>query len=140
MKNFVLINIRDEKQLRKYQKDRYLRQSVLLPYYEEGYICFSSRENYSFEELTEMFLVGDEAEQIGSVSIIAEYYPDELYRFICDQRQNLPSKKVKFILDFVIPSYLPIALPKERLMDYELHQDMSDDIWVKILLVIRTLL
>lgn len=140
MKNFVLVNIRDEKELKKYQKDRSFKESVILPYYGEGYICFSSRNNYSFEELTKMFLQGNEDEQIGAISIIAERHPCELYRFICNQSSCFSPKKLRFIFDFVVPSYLPLILPKERLIDYEFAQEFSNDIWVNILVEIRSLL
>lgn len=137
MKNFVLVNIRDERQLTKYIKNRFLKQSVILPYYSDAYMCFSSGENYSFKELMKMFLQGDEDEQIGAFSIIAEKYPCELYKLICNQIDFFSPQKLRFILNIVIPSYLPLILPKERLMDYEFAQEFSNDIWVKILLEIR---
>ena len=140
IKNFVLVNIRDEKEIKKYQKDQSFEQSVILPYYSEGYICFSSRQNYSFEELTEMFFQGDEDEQIGAISIISERYSCELYRLICNQSDCFSPKKLRFIFDFVVPSYLPLILPKERLMDYEFAQEFLSDIWVNILVKIRSLL
>ena len=140
MKNFVLVNIRDEKKVKKYQKNCSFKQSIILPYYGEGYTCFSSRKNFSFEELAKMFLQGDEDEQIGAISIIAERHPCELHRIICNQRYNFPLEKLSFIFDFVVPSYLPLILPKERLIDYEFDKEFSNDIWVNILEVIRSLL
>ena len=140
MKHFVLVNIRDEKKIKKYQKNRSFKQSVILPYYGEGYSCFSSCKNYSFEELIKIFLEGDEDEQIGAVSIIAESHPCELYRLICNQRDGIPLEKLRFIFDFVIPSYLPLILPKERLIDYKFENEYSNDVWVNILLEIRSLL
>ena len=140
MKNFVLVNIRDEKKLKKYKRNRSFEQSVILPYYSEGYICFSSRKNYTFEELTKMFLQGDDDEQIGAISIIAESHPCELHQLICNQKDNFSPEKLRFIFDFVVPSYLPLILPKERLIDYEFNKEFSSDIWVGILVEIRSLL
>ena len=137
MKNFVLVNIRDEKKLKKYQKDRSLKQSVILPYYCEGYACFSSNKDYSFEELINLFLQGSDDEEIGAISIIAESYPRELYNLICDHSDYFPLKKLKFIFEFVVPSYLPLILPKERLIDYKFNEKYLNDTWVNILVVIR---
>ncbi len=140
MRSFVLVNIRDEKKIKKYQKDCFFKQSVILPYYREGYICFSSCKKYSFEELVKMFLQGNESEQIGAISIIAESYPCELYRLICSRRDSFSLEKLRFIYDFVVPSYLPLILPKERLFDYEFDKNFSNDIWVNILIEIRSLM
>ena len=140
MKNFVLVNIRDEKNIKKYEKDCYFKQSVILPYYADGYLCFSSCNNYSFEELLKMFLKGDEDERIGAISIIAESYSCELYQLICNEKACLSLENLRFIFDFVIPSYLPLVLPKERLIDYEFDDEFSNNLWVKILLEIRALL
>ena len=140
MKNFVLVNICDEKKLRKHQKDRSLKQSVILPYYGEKYVCFSSCKDYFFEELIKMFLQGNDDEQIGAISIIAEKYPRDLYWLIRNQRNYFSPKKLKFIFDFVLPDYLPLVLPKEQLIDYEFNKEYSNDIWVNILMEIRCLL
>lgn len=138
MRCFKLVNIRDEKKIKKYQKNHSFKQSDILPYYGEGYICFSSCENYSFEALIKMFLQGNEDEQIGAISIIAESYPCELYKSICNYSDYYTHKKLKFIFDFVVPSYLPLILPKERLMNYEFDDEFSNDIWVNILVAIRS--
>ena len=140
MKNFVLVNIRDEKNLNKYKKSLAYKQSVILPYYSEGYTCFSLHKNYSFEQLIKIFLQGTEEEQIGAISIIAERYPYELYQLIYCRKDCFSQKKLKFILDFVIPSYLPLVLPKERLINYEFDKEFSNDVWVNILVKIRSLL
>jgi len=87
-----------------------------------------------------MFLQDNDNEQIGAISIIAERYPYELYRFIRDNRDCFPLQKLRFILDFVVPSYLPLIIPKEQLLCYEFSKEYSNDIWVNILSEIRTLL
>ena len=140
MKNFVLVNIRDEKELKKYQKNHSFRQNIILPYYNEGYVCFSSRETYSFEELITLFLNGDTDEQIGAISIIAKHYPSELYQIISEQSNLFSLKKIKFIFDYVAPSYLPIVLPQEQLNNYEFDNEYAKDVWVNILMMLRSLL
>ena len=113
---------------------------VLLPCYRERCVCFCNNEDLSFEELTKTFIQGNDDEQIGAISIIAEDYPFELYRFICNQKDNFSPEKLRFILDFVIPSYLPLILPKEQLINYEFDKEFSNDIWVNILMEIRSIL
>lgn len=140
MAKFKLVNIFDEKKIDKYNSNCFWKQCVLLPYYRERYICFSHNEDFSFEELTKTFLQGNDDEQIGAISIIAERYPCELYRWIYNQRDYFPPKKLRFIFDFVVPSYLPLILPKEQLIDYEFNKEFSNDIWVNILVEIRSLL
>lgn len=140
MAKFKLVNICDEKKIRKYSSNGFWKQCVLLPCYQERYICFSSNEDLSFEELTLTFIHGNNDEQIGAMSIIAERYPCELHRLICSQKDCFSPKKLRFIFDFVVPSYLPLILPKERLIDYEFDKDFSDDTWVNILVELRSLL
>ncbi len=140
MEKFKLVNICDEKAFGKYNSNCYWKKSVLLPCYREGYICFSCNENYSFEELIKIFLHGNDDDQIGAISIISEKYPCELYKFICNQRDYFPPKKLKFLFELVVPSYLPLVLPQERLMNYEFNQELLNDIWVNILVEIRALL
>lgn len=139
MGNFVLVNNRDEKKIKKYKKNCYFKQCDILPYYGDAYLCFSSCKEYSFEELIKMFLKGDEDEQIGAISIVAESYSCELYRLICNHRDNFPLEKLRFIFDFVVPSYLPLILPRERLIDYEFDKEFANDTWVNILVEIRSL-
>lgn len=140
MAKFKLVNIFDEKKIEKYNNSCFWKQCDLIPYFREGYVCFSYNEDYSFEELTRIFLQGNDDEQIGAISSIAEKYPTELYRLICDQKDYFSPKKLNFVFNFVVPSYLPLALPKERLIDYEFNKQFSTDIWVKILVKIRSLL
>lgn len=140
MAKFKLVNICDEKKIDKYSSNCCWNQCVLLPCYQERYICFCNNENFSFEELIKIFIQGNDDEQIGSMSIIAKEYPCELHRLICSQRDYFSPKRLRFIFNFVIPSYLPLVLPKERLIDYEFDNEYSDDIWVNILAEIRTLL
>lgn len=140
MSKFKLVNICDKKKIGKYSSNGFWKQSVLLPCYREKYICFSCNEDLSFEELIQTFIHGNDEEQIGAMSIIAERYPCELYRLICSQRNYLSQQKLRFIFDVVVPSYLPLILPKERLIDYEFDKELSNDIWVNILVEIRSLL
>lgn len=137
MKDFLLVNIRDEKQLKKFQRNSALKQSVLLPCFCEGYVCFSFDKEYSFEELLTLFLHGDMEEAIGAVSIIAESFPQDLYILMRNHADYFTPEKLKFLLDFVVPSYLPLMLPKERIMEYDFQEKFSDDIWVNILQVIK---
>lgn len=125
--------------LKKCQKDISLKQIVILPYFREEYICFSCNRDYSFEELINLFLQDDDAEEIGAISVIAESYPYDLYKFISNNNY-LNYRKLKFIFDYVVPGYLPLVLPRERLMDYEFNEEFLDNTWVKILLVIRSYL
>lgn len=138
MRKFKLVNSRDEKKIAKYNGNGSWKQSILLPYYREGYICFSCNKDYSFEELINMFFHGNDDEQIGALSIIAESYPRDLYKLICNHSGCFPPRKLKFIFDFVVPSYLPLILPKERLMDYKFNEEFLNDIWVNILVAIRS--
>lgn len=140
MKNFVLVNIRDERKIKKHQKDDSLKPSVILPYFCEGYACFSSNKAYSFDELIHLFLHGNEDEIIGAISIIAERYPHELYKHICHHADCFAPEKLKFLFDYVVPSYLPLLLPKERLPNYVFDEEFTSDIWVNILVAIRSLL
>ena len=65
-------------------------------------------------------------------------YSYELYKFLGDRNHQMPSKKLKFLLDYVIPSYLPLILPNEKLENYNFNKNFSNDIWVNILTVIRS--
>ena len=134
MKNFKLISIYDEKSLNKYNSDSRWKESDLLPRFSERTVCFSCNREFSFEELIELFLHGNGAEEIGSISIIAEHFPQELYHLICDRKNMFHSKKLRFLLEEVAPSYLPLVLPAERLMDYEFKEEFLNDIWVDILI------
>ena len=136
MKDFVLVDIHDKNKLKKCQRDISLKQIVILPYFREEYICFSCNRDYSFEELINLFLQDNDAEEIGAISVIAESYPYDLYKFISNNNY-LNYRKLKFIFDYVVPGYLPLVLPKEQLMDYEFNEEFFDNTWVKILLEIR---
>lgn len=137
MKNFVLVNIRDEIKLKKYQENRSVNQIDILPYYGEGYACFSSRKEHSFEELIRMFLKGDEDEQIGAISVISKKYPTDLYKYLSDNLDSLPSRSIKFLLYRVVNSYLPLVIPEDDLLGYDFGDNCSNDIWVNIFLLIR---
>lgn len=138
MKSFALVNVRDEKKVKEYKKSPSFKQSEILPCYSEGYICFSSRKDYSFEELMKMFLQGDEDERIGAISIIAERFPHDLYDFIRDNNHYIPSQQVKFLVESVASSYLPLVLSANELTTYIFDEDYSDDIWVKILTALQS--
>lgn len=137
MNNFVLIDISDETKLNKYSNDPHWNRSALLPYYQERYVCFSYGENRSFEFLIDLFLHGNDSDQIGAVSLIAERFPEELYVFLRDSENYIPHNKLKFLSDIVVPSYLPLFLPREKLMSYDFQKCFSDDIWVRILSEIK---
>jgi len=138
MTKFKLVSFFDEKKIRKYSSSNSWKQCPLLPWYGERYVCFSRNEENSFEELVKTFLKGNSDERIGAISMIAERYPGELYQLICNQRDFFSLSKLRYIFYDVIPSYLPLYLPKERLMDYEFVGEFSNDIWVKILVELRT--
>ena len=140
MAKFKLVNACDEKKIDKYSNSCFWKQCVLLPCYRERYVCFCNNEDLSFEELTKTFIQGNDDEQIGAMSIIAERYSCELHRLICSRRDYFSPQKLRFIFDFVVPSYLPLILPKERLIDYEFDKKFSNDVWVNILAEIRPLL
>lgn len=112
MNNFKLISISNSRELNKYINDSCWNCSVLLPYYQERYACFSYNKDYSFEVLIDLFLYGNDSDQIGAISLIAEKFPYELYKFISDDKKYIPLNKLKFLLNIVIPSYLPLILPK----------------------------
>ena len=138
MKNFIVINLHDERKINKYLIDNSFKQIDILPYFCEGYVCFSLNKEFSFDELIILFLKGTDDEQIGSISVIAEKHPYELYDYICKYSDTIPLNKIKYIYEYVIPDYLPLYLPKDRLKNYEFGEDCSDDIWVKILRFINT--
>lgn len=139
MNYFILVSIRDE-EAKKYYEDSSLKQIPILPHYREGYLCFSAAIDYSFHELISFFSLGNDSERIGSISIIAENFPDELYKFICCEKEHISDKLLKFLLYSVIPDYLPFILPKDRMLDYEFSDNLSNDIWVKILGITRSIL
>lgn len=93
MKRFILINVRDIKKIIKYNNDCLWKRSNILPYYKDEYMCFSRNENYSFDELINLFLGSTDEEEIGSISVIAENFPYELYMFVYENRNHVPKKK-----------------------------------------------
>ncbi len=137
MNYFELIGTGDGTKLNKYSNDPHWNRSALLPSYQERYVCFSYGGNRSFEFLIDLFLHGNDSNQIGAVSFIAERFPDRLYDFLRDSRNNIPRNKLKFLSDAVIPSYLPLFLPREKLMSYDFQESFSDDIWSRILSEIK---
>lgn len=134
---FRLISIRHTKEIKKYNNDFNWKRSTLLPYYREGYVCFSRNKDYSYEELKKLFIYGNDDEQIGAISVIAECFPNELYQSMCDDSCYIPVKRINYLLDYVIPNYLPLILPKEQLVDYNFSDAFFDDIWVRILAEIK---
>lgn len=134
------MNIYDEKKIKRYICNNSWKQCELLPYYRERYVCFCQVGDLSFEELIKIFFRGNANDQIGAMSIIAEKYPDKLYQLICKGHDTFSHKALRFILDFVLPDYLPLFLPKDRLMNYEFGREFSNDIWVRILMEVRSLL
>ena len=140
MARFKLVDLCDEKKIGKYSGGGVWKACALLPCYRERYMCFCSCENLSFEELTEIFIQGRDDDQIGAMSLIAERYPCELYQWICSRRNDFSPQKLRWIFDHVVPDYLPLALPKEQLMEYTFDKEFSNDIWVNIFTEIRSLL
>ena len=140
MPKFKLVDLCDEKKIGKYSSSGVWKSCVLLPYYRERYMCFCNSEDLSFEELTQIFIQGNDDNQIGAMSMIAERYPCELYQLICSRRNDFSPQKLRWIFDCVVPDYLPLVLPKERLMDYMFDKEFSNNIWVNILVEIRSLL
>lgn len=138
MADFKMISIRDFKKESKYIHDSSWKRSVLLPCFREDYTCFCRNKDYSFDELNWLFFHGNDSDQIGAISVIAEQFPYELYEFIKDSNHYIPSKHSKFLLQFVIPDYLPLILPKDKLTIYVFSETYSDDIWVNILAAMRT--
>ncbi len=135
-KQFLLISIRNERKIKKYN-NRNFKKVNILPCYSEEYVCFSLSKEYSFEELITLFLYGNSEEQIGAVSIIAQDYDYELYEFICAHGEIFGVKKLKYLLEYVVPDFLPLSLPKERLAGYRFDEEYSNCVWVKILTEIR---
>lgn len=140
MGSFKLVRICDEKGMDQYTGNGSWKPCVLLPCYRERYACFCQSGDLSFEELIKMFFHGNDDDQIGAMSLIAENYPDELYQMICIEQSAFSHKSLKFIFEFVLPDYLPLFLPKEQLTDFEFDKEFSNDIWVRILKKIRSLL
>ncbi len=137
MKKFVLINICENKKIREYTSDSNWKHIKLLPYYNDTYICFSINKDYSFAELMDMFIFGNTSEQIGSISIIAEKYPMDLYGNLLDNIHLFPRKQIEFLFNRVIGSYLPLIVPQNKLLEYDFGDNYSTDIWVNIFLLIK---
>lgn len=137
MKHFRLVSVYDEKKQHQYESDPCLKRSDLLPSFERT-VCFSDNRDFSFEELMTLFLRNKKEDSIGAISVIAEHFPAELYRFICDNAENISPKTWRFLCEEVIPCYLPLVLPKERLMDYAFSEEYASDIWVAILTEVRS--
>ena len=137
MNDFVLISISDRTKLNKFSNDPHWNESPLLPCYTDKYVCFSHGESYSFEVLINLFLHGNDSDQIGAVSLIAERFTDGLYDFLCDSENHISHDKLEFLSDTVIPSYLPLFLPKDKIMSYDFQESFSEDIWVRILSEIK---
>lgn len=132
MKEFILIIAHDEKKLKLYQANSDWRQSAILPSFSEGYVCFSAKKDFTFEELLDLFLRGNTNEEIGAISLIAEEFPRHLYERIHDHIDLFSPKKLHFLINDVIPQYLPLILPEKEWSVYEFGKEFSDDVWVKI--------
>lgn len=136
MKNFLLLDIRDIKKNIQYMDNPLWKLVKLSPYYSEMCTCYSRNCNYTFSELIHFFLEGSESERIGAISIISECYPDELYKFICDN--VIPKNKMKYLFDVILPYNLPIVVPKDKMMDYNFDKEYLENIWVKIFLAVKS--
>ena len=137
MNVFRLVELCDERALRKCAGDPALRPSPLLPCYRDTYACFARGRDLPFDELIGRFLGDEEDEAIGAISLIAERYPQELYAFVRDGGEYLPPEKRRFLWERVIPGYLPLILPPERLRDYAFGAEYADDVWVSMRDLIR---
>lgn len=133
MHNFDIINIRDTKQLLKYTNDPSWRKISLIPLYSEGYCCFASNREFNFDELIDLFLHGSESDRIGSISLISEHFSSEFRNFVCDNNNYIPRNKVEYLINNVVPSFLPLLLPKDKIIDYVFDETYSDDHWVQTL-------
>ena len=136
MKQFVIVSIFDDKKINKYHEDNMWKKSDLIPFFDSE-ICFSRNKEFAFEDLIELFLHGDEDEQIGALSIIAENFSAELLEYLNLKEDTIPVERVKYLMNYVLPDYLPLYLSKEKLITYEFSENYKDDVWVKILYWLR---
>lgn len=137
MSEFVLINITNCKKIDRYQNDMGWNKVFILPYYADVYVCFSRLEMYGFEQLMQIFMGGNDDEQIGSISLIAEYYPSELYQYLTVHGDTVSKRKKYFLMEKVIPDYLPIYLPSNKLHSFNFNPEEMKNIWVRILQVLK---
>lgn len=140
MKSFVIVSMFAERKIDKYLADSAWRPSTILPDFGERDTCFAANREFSFEELIGLFLHGCEDERIGALSMIAEKHPAELYQFILHHKNEIPKRRIRFLLNYAVRKYLPLLLRQEQLMDYVFPEEYKEDIWVKMLMEIRPLL
>ena len=133
VEEFKLVNIRDTKKISEYLQNDLWIQSPLIPYYREAYICFSLDKAYSFEELKFLFQFGRESERIGAISLIAEQFPEHLCEYIHAEKCDFSAQQIQFIIERVVPDYLPLMIPKDKIMEYTFDGIYAEDIWVKML-------
>ena len=133
MRKFVLIEIHDIRKFTKYKKNSRWKQIPILSFFSEAYACFARNEILSFNDLIELFLQGDDDHRIGSMSIIAEMYPLELYAFLCNNIDFFSVQNLNFLISFVIPTYLPSTIYSDQIGSYCFEERLVDNVWVKIL-------
>lgn len=149
--NFILLNVHDdfEKTLKKYRfsqvsdniyiKNKEIWHEIeLIPVYRDLYWCLMRDCNYSFDELSEWFSGKNKDDKIGAISIIAKDYPQKLYELISINGSRIGKKEAKFLLESVVPDFLPIILPREKLIEYDFKGEYKQDIWVKIFEKLKT--
>lgn len=137
MKYFILNNISNQNKIKRLEQNKSLTLSYLLPKYNERYICYRLNIEFSFEKLMSLFINGNDDEVIGSMSYIAEVYSYELYNYLLINLDSINTRKIIFIYENVIQNYLPVFVPLDKLNTYYFDNSFQDDIWVKILLLIR---
>lgn len=133
MNNFVILNIHNDKLINKYTNNPTWKRIYIIPFYSDAYCCFARDREFYFDELVDLFLYGNESDQIGSISLISKYFSKEFREFVCDSNNFIPMNKVKYIINNVVPSFLPLVLPKDKIVEYVFDKKYSSDDWVQIL-------
>ena len=151
MKNtFILFNLHGEveKQLKNNgftkTEDQIMRngeewnQIEIIPYYYNGYWCLTTQNKANFNQLWSFFLNGNDDELIGSISLIVDKYPKQLLSQVTQDINLLKKKIVKFLLNDVIPDYLPIVVDRKKIMTQIIPEEYEKNIWVKLLNELKT--
>lgn len=137
MKAFKIISNSNEYQIKKYENDSKWIKIDILPHYAERFICFTTLHEHSFNILIKFFLSKDDEQRIGSMSIIAQQYSNELYAFIDNPNNHISSKDLNFIFNNVVVDFLPLLLPKDKVLSCQFNEPHNSDIWVEILQAIK---
>lgn len=129
---FSIVNISNVGEVERYNTDEEWVKSPLLPQYGELFVCFRKDGTYDYNTLLNLFLFDDSTQEIGAISLIAEYYSEDLLDSL-SKDNRITEEKAMFLLNNVIPFYLPLVIPPAGIERYIFSTDYQDNTWVKIL-------